>query len=165
LLDDPHDLEYLNLVAGHSERNLEDGLVERVQEFMQQFGRGNLAFMGRQWHMEVDGDDFYIDLLFYHVRLHRYLVVELKNGKLRVGDIAQTKFYATTVDQQMRSGPDEPTIGLLICRGKNDTVARYALDGYKDGPDAGPLAIKSYEAADGELPTTQQIEAALRANG
>lgn len=159
MLMDPHDFEYLDLIAGHTERDIEDSLVEKVQEFMQHYGKGNLAFVGRQWHVEVDGDDFYIDLLFYHLKLHAYVVIELKQGKFKVGDLAQTKFYTTVIDKQVKGEMDGPTIGLLICGEKNDTVAKYAMEGYKIDEKA-PLSISQYTTTLG-LPSPEEIESAI----
>ncbi|MDQ2698931.1 MAG: DUF1016 domain-containing protein, partial [Actinomycetota bacterium] len=118
------------------------------------------AFVGRQIHFDVDGDDFYIDLLFFHTEQLRYVVVELKTGKFRPEHLGQLGFYVALVDDRLRRTAHAPTVGLLLCTDKNDAVVRYALAGSQS-----PVAISSYDllppGAREALPTEAEITRAL----
>ena len=161
-LKDPYKLEFLGLAADVRERELEQALVARLSDFLLELGTG-FAFVGKQVHLEVGGDDFYIDLLFYHIKLHCYVVIELKTTDFKPEHLGQLGFYITAVDEQMRSAQDAPTIGLLLCKNKNRVVAEYALR------DANrPIGISKYELASalsGEwkssLPSVEDIEREL----
>jgi YhcG PDDEXK nuclease domain len=110
----------------HDERELENALIEHLTRFLVELGAG-FAYLGRQYRLEVAGDEFFIDLLFYHVRLHCYVVVELKTVKFQPEFAGKLNFYISAVDDFLRSAQDQPTIGLLICKSKNDTVVEYSL--------------------------------------
>ena len=161
-LKDPYKLEFLGLAADVRERELEQALVARLSDFLLELGTG-FAFVGKQVHLEVGGEDFYIDLLFYHIKLHCYVVIELKTTDFKPEHLGQLGFYITAVDEQMRSAQDAPTIGLLLCKNKNRVVAEYALR------DANrPIGISKYELASalsGEwkssLPSVEDIEREL----
>ena len=118
LLKDPYNFEFLSLGAEAHERDLERGLLEHIRRFLLELGEG-FAFVGSQYHLEVGGDDFYMDLLFYHLRLRCYVVVDLKIGKFTPGDAGQMNFYLSAVDDLLRHPDDKPTIGLLLCKEKN----------------------------------------------
>ena len=138
-LKDPYKLEFLSLSAHARERELEQALVSRLSDFLLELGTG-FAFVGKQVHLEVGGEDFYIDLLFYHTKLHCYVVVELKTTDFKPEHLGQLGFYIAAVDAQMCSAQDAPTIGLLLCKNKNRVVAEYALR------DANrPIGISRYE--------------------
>ncbi len=161
-LKDPYKLEFLGLSANVRERELERALVSRLSDFLLELGTG-FAFVGKQVHLEVGGEDFYIDLLFYHIKLHCYVVIELKTTDFKPEHLGQLGFYVTAVDEQMRSAQDAPTIGLLLCKNKNRVVAEYALR------DANrPIGISKYELTSAfsdewksSLPSVEDIEREL----
>ncbi len=161
-LKDPYKLEFLELATDIKERELEQALVSRVSDFLLELGTG-FAFVGKQVHLNVGGEDFYIDLLFYHIRLHCYVVIELKTTDFKPEHLGQLGFYITAVDEQMRSAQDAPTIGLLLCKNKNRVVAEYALR------DANrPIGISKYELTSAlshewksSLPSVEDIEREL----
>ena len=138
LAKDPFVFDFLGLSGPVAERELEQALMERIQQTHAELGRG-FAFVGRQVHFEVDGDDFSIDLLFFHVEQLRYVVVELKIGKFEPGFAGQLNFCVSWVDDQLRRPQHAPTVGLLLCADRNERVVRYALDGSSQ-----PLAVSTY---------------------
>ena len=161
-LKDPYRLDFLGLGDEAHEREIEASLTSHITEFLLELGAG-FAFVGRQMHLEVGGDDFYVDLLFYHLRLRRYVVVELKAEKFKPEHLGQLGFYMTAVDDLMRHESDGQTIGLLLCRTKNEAVAEYAL---RDNTQ--PLGIAQYQLMEAlpdslqtALPTIEQIEREL----
>jgi predicted nuclease of restriction endonuclease-like (RecB) superfamily len=125
-LKDPYTFDFLTLGMGVRERELEQGLVEHIQKFLVELGVG-FAFLGRQYHLEVDDEDFYIDLLFYHVRLRCYVVVELKMGPFKPEYVGKMGFYLSAVDAQLRHPDDQPTIGVLLCQDSRKLKVEYAL--------------------------------------
>ncbi|MBR5878240.1 MAG: DUF1016 family protein [Akkermansia sp.] len=161
-LKEPYKLEFLELATDIKERELEQALVSRVSDFLLELGTG-FAFVGKQVHLNVGGEDFYIDLLFYHIRLHCYVVIELKTTDFKPEHLGQLGFYITAVDEQMRSAQDAATIGLLLCKNKNRVVAEYALR------DANrPIGISKYELTSAlshewksSLPSVEDIEREL----
>jgi len=161
-LKDPYRLDFLGLGAEAHEREIESSLIEHVTEFLIELGAG-FAFVGRQVHLEIGGDDFFIDLLFYHLKLHCYVVIELKAEKFKPEHIGQLSFYLTAVDAELKAELDGPTIGLLLCKTKNQLVAEYAV---RDN--AKPLGIAEYQLIESlpeplqtALPTIEQIERGL----
>ncbi|WP_229745147.1 PDDEXK nuclease domain-containing protein [Sediminivirga luteola] len=158
-LKDPYKLDFLGLGDAAHEREIERALVEHVEEFLLELGAG-FAFVGREVHMQVGGDDFFIDLLFYHVRLHRYVVIEVKKGKFKPEHLGQLRFYLAAIDGEMATEGDAPTIGLLLCQTKNEVVAEYALRDENK-----PLGVAEYQLTESlpenlktNLPTIEQIE-------
>ncbi len=132
--------DFLELSARADERALERGLIARFRDFFRELGRG-FAFLGSQYPLEVDGREYRVDLLFYHVRLHCYVVVELKVGEFEPADAGQLGFYVTAVDRQMRDpARDEPTLGLLLCRSRSELIVEYTLQGVHK-----PLGITTYD--------------------
>lgn len=125
-LKDPYIFDFLTMEPVFHERELEAALVADVEKFLLELGAG-FAFMGRQYHLAVDTEDFYIDLLFYHTKLHCYVVVELKNDKFRPEFAGKTNFYCSVVDGTLKQENDNPTIGLILCRSHNRVVAEYTL--------------------------------------
>jgi YhcG PDDEXK nuclease domain len=126
---------------------------------------GHDAFVGSQYHLEVGGEDFYVDLLFYHLKLRSFVVIELKAGSFKPEFVGQLNFYASVVDDQLRHASDAPTIGILLCRDQNQTVAEYALRDVNK-----PLGVSSYDLLqslpkelEGVLPSVEQLEAELSA--
>ncbi len=125
-LKDPYTFDFLTLGLDARERELERGLVEHIQKFLVELGVG-FAFLGRQYHLEVDDEDFYMDLLFYHVRLRCYVVVELKMGSFKPEYVGKMGFYLSAVDAQLRHPDDQPTIGVLLCQDSKKLKVEYAL--------------------------------------
>lgn len=161
-LKDPYLFDFLSIGQEADERAIENALVQHISRFLLELGAG-FAFVGRQVHLEVGGDDFYIDLLFYHLKLHCYVVVELKAGSFKPEHAGQLGFYLTAVDTQVKTDQDGPTIGLLLCRTKNRVVAEYALrDSHK------PIGVAEYQLVEAlpaelqtSLPSIEQIEREL----
>lgn len=123
---DPYRFDFLGLTDEAQEREIEHALVRHVTEFLLELGAG-FAFVGRQVLLDVGGDEFFIDLLFYHLKLRCYVVIELKAGKFKPEHLGQLGFYLTAVDRQVKNEHDNPTIGLLLCKSRNKVVAEYAL--------------------------------------
>lgn len=161
-LKDPYVFDFLGIGQEAGEREIEAALVEHISRFLLELGAG-FAYVGRQVPIEVGGDDFFIDLLFYHLKLHCYVVIELKAGAFKPEHAGQLSFYLTAVDAQLKSDQDASTIGLLLCKTKNRVVAEYALrDSNK------PMGIAEYQLVESlpkelqtNLPTIEQIEQEL----
>ncbi|MBN8899857.1 MAG: DUF1016 family protein [Rhodospirillales bacterium] len=161
-LKDPYRFDFLGLTDEAQEREIEHALVRHVTEFLLELGAG-FAFVGRQVLLDVGGEEFFIDLLFYHLKLRCYVVVELKAGKFKPEHLGQLGFYLTAVDRQVRNEHDNPTIGLLLCKSRNKVVAEYAL-----GDKSQPMGIAEYKLAQSlpaelqtSLPSIEQIEREL----
>jgi predicted nuclease of restriction endonuclease-like (RecB) superfamily len=163
-LKDPYLFDFLGLGNKARERAIETGLVRHVTRFLLELGSG-FAFVGRQYRLEVEGDEFFIDLLFYHTRLKCYVVVELKATEFKPEHAGQLNFYLTAVDRQVKSPDDKPTIGLLLCKTRKRTVAEYALSGIDK-----PIGVAEYrllrdlpQSLTASLPTVEQLESELGA--
>ena len=161
-LKDPYRFDFLGLTDKAQEREIEHALVKHVTEFLLELGAG-FAFVGRQVLLDVGGDEFFIDLLFYHLKLRCYVVIELKAGKFKPEHLGQLGFYLTAVDAQIKHPQDGPTIGLLLCRSQNKVVAEYALRN-----NAQPLGVAEYQLLESlpaelqtSLPSIEQIEREL----
>jgi predicted nuclease of restriction endonuclease-like (RecB) superfamily len=161
-LKDPYRFDFLGLTNEAHEREIENALVKHVTEFLLELGAG-FAFVGRQVLLDVGGDEFFIDLLFYHLKLRCYVVIELKAGKFKPEHLGQLSFYLTAMDAQVKHPQDGPTIGLLLCRSKNKVVAEYALRN-----NAQPLGVAEYQLLESlppelqtSLPSIEQIEREL----
>lgn len=162
-LKDPYLFDFLGLGEEAHERDIEEALVRHITRFLLELGAG-FAFVGRQYRLEVAGDEFFIDLLFYHIRLKCYVVVELKAGAFKPEHAGQLNFYLSAVDAQVKALDDKPTIGLLLCKEKNRLVAEYALSGIER-----PIGVANYELVralpeplDTSLPSIEEIEAELQ---
>jgi predicted nuclease of restriction endonuclease-like (RecB) superfamily len=161
LLKDPYNFDFLMLRKEHDEKELEDALVAHMTRFLLELGAG-FSYLGRQFRLVVAGDEFFIDLLFYHVRLHCYVVVELKAVKFKPEFAGKLNFYISAVDDLLRTEGDKPTIGLLICKSKKDMVVEYALRDLNK-----PIGVSEYWPQDlladwrSALPTIEEIEAEL----
>ena len=162
LLKDPYHFDFLTLQDQAVERDMERGLLLRLRDFLLELGAG-FAFVGSQFPLEIEGDAFYIDLLFYHVRLHCYVVIDLKMGKLQAADAGQMALYLGATDDLLRTPGDAPSIGLILCKTKNRAVADYVLRGM-----TAPIGISEYQLADAlpdnlksSLPSIAQLEAEL----
>lgn len=161
-LKDPYRFDFLGLADEAQEREIENALVKHVTEFLLELGAG-FAFVGRQVLLDVGGDEFFIDLLFYHLKLRCYVVIELKGGKFKPEHLGQLGFYLTAVDRQVKSEHDNPSIGLLLCKSKNKVVAEYAL-----GDVNKPIGVAEYQLIESlpaelqtSLPSIEQIEREL----
>lgn len=162
-LKDPYLFDFLGLGDEAHERDIEEALVRHITRFLLELGAG-FAFVGRQYRLEVGGDEFFIDLLFYHTRLKCHVVVELKAGAFKPEHAGQLNFYLSAVDAQVKAPDDKPTIGLLLCKEKNRLVAEYALSGIDR-----PIGVANYELVralpeplDTSLPSIEEIEAELQ---
>ena len=162
LTKDPYVFDFLSMTEGYTEKELQQYLEDHMTKFLLELGKG-FCFYGKQVHINVGGDDFYIDLLFYNAHLHCYVVVELKTTKFKPEHIGQLKFYVTVVNKQLRTEGDNPTIGLLICKDKNDIVAEYTLEEIHT-----PIGVSSYKLFDelskgfqSSLPSIEEIEKQL----
>lgn len=164
IFKDPYLFDFLGTDAPRREAELERGLVDHIQKFLLELGQG-FAFVGRQVHLEIGDEVFYLDLLFYHLKLRRYVVIELKARKFQPGDGAQLGTYMTAVDKLLTHPDDQPTLGLLLVRERNRVLVEYALSG-----NTKPISVADWEtqltrALPSELqeglPTVAQIEAEL----
>lgn len=165
-LKDPYLFDFLGLGDDAHEREIENALVRHITKFLLELGSG-FAFMGRQYRLEVDGSEFFIDLLFYHTRLKCYVVVELKATAFKPEHAGQLNFYLTAVDRQVKAPDDNPTIGLLLCKTKSQLVAEYALSGIEK-----PIGVAEYQLVRAlpetlaiNLPTVEELESELGAIG
>ena len=161
-LKDPYRFDFLGLTEEAQEREIEHALVKHVTDFLLELGAG-FAFVGKQVQVDVGGDEFFIDLLFYHLKLRCYVVIELKAGKFKPEHLGQLGFYLTAVDRQVKREEDAPSIGLLLCKSKNRIVAEYAL-----GDKTQPMGIAEYQLVEAlpqelqtSLPSIEQIEREL----
>jgi len=129
VIKDPYVLEFLDLPESHRlvESRIEEALISRLQDFLLELGSG-FAFIGRQVRLTLEGDHFYPDLVFYHVKLKCYVVIDLKVEKLTHGDLGQMQMYVNYYDREIAGSEDQPTIGLILCADKNEAMVRYVLD-------------------------------------
>ena len=162
VLKDPYNFDFLSLHDVAVERDLERGLLEHLKAFMLELGVG-FSFVGSQVHLEVGGEDFYLDLLFYHLKLRCFVVIDLKMTAFKPEYAGKMNFYLSAVDDLMRHPQDEPSIGILLCKSKNEVIAEYALRDISK-----PLGVAEYRLAEalpekleGSLPTIEELEAEL----
>jgi predicted nuclease of restriction endonuclease-like (RecB) superfamily len=167
LLKDPYNFDFLTLAQDARERDLERGLLDHLRDFLLELGQG-FAFLGSQYHLQIgtstpEEDDFYLDLLFYHVKLHCYVVTDLKMEEFKPEHAGKMNFYLSVVDDLLKGPQDAPSIGLILCKTKNNLQVEYALRGI-----SAPLGISEFrvlEALPAELesslPTVEQLEAEL----
>ena len=154
---DPYNFDFLTIQEDYDEKQLKDALVDNVIKFLMELGKG-FAFVGREYPLPIDGTEEYIDLLFYHLRLHCYVVVEVKVKAFNSRDIGQTATYVAIADNLIRGEGDNKTIGLIICKSKNNVLAKYAV-----GTSNEPIGISEYELSN-LLPTPNEIEEKLSRN-
>lgn len=159
-LKDPYIFDFLTISALFSERELETSLVLHIEKFLLELGRG-FAFVGRQYHLGVSDKDYYLDLLFYHLTLRCFVVVDLKRGEFKPEYAGKMNFYCSAVDDQLRHPSDQPTIGLILCQTKDHLIAQYALRDI-----AKPIGVSDYELQGAlppnlvsSLPSIEEIEA------
>ena len=156
----PYNFDFLDMRSEHDEKELEDALVENMTSFLLELGSG-FAFVGRQYKLNVEDNLYKIDLLFYHTKLHCYVVLELKTVDFKPEFAGKLNFYISAVDSQIKSKEDNLTIGIIICKSKNDTLVEYSLRDIQKH-----LGISKYELTEilpkeleSSLPTIEQIEA------
>jgi predicted nuclease of restriction endonuclease-like (RecB) superfamily len=161
-LKDPYLFDFLTLEAPFHERELETGLMAHLQKFLLELGQG-FAFVGRQYRVGLGEQDFYIDLLFYHLKLRCYVVIDLKRGAFKPEYAGKMSFYCSVVNDRLRHGDDKPTIGLILCQQHNRVLAKYTLRGMGN-----PIGVSSYELTralpaelESSLPSVDQIELEL----
>ena len=162
-IKDPYNFDFLTLRDKYDERELEDALVKQITSFLLELGTG-FSYIGRQVHLKVGDSDFYIDLLFDHVKLHCYVVVELKTEKFKPDFAGQLNFYVTAVNRDLKSQEDNQTIGILICKDKDNVVAEYSLANISQ-----PIGISKYEISKllekeykSSLPSIEEIEQSIK---
>ena len=164
IFKDPYLFDFLGTDMPRREVEIERKLTEHIQNFLLELGQG-FAFVGRQVHLEVGGQDFYIDLLFYHLKLRCYVVIELKACDFEPGFVSQLNMYQNVVNDILKHPDDKPTIGLLLVKGKNETVVEYSLAGYQN-----PIGVADWknqiaralpEELKSSLPTVEEIEKEL----
>ena len=161
-LKDPYIFDFLTLAEPFHERELETALVRHLEKFLLELGQG-FAFVGRQYRLDVGNEDFYIDLLFYHLRLRAFIVIDLKKGKFKPEYAGKLNFYCNVVNDRLKHANDAPTIGLILCQTKDYLLAEYSVAGIDR-----PIGISTYELTRAlpkelrsALPTVEEIEAEL----
>lgn len=163
LLKSPYNFDFLGLTDEAHERDIEQAMMRHVRDYLLELGVG-FAFVGSQYRLEVGGEEFFIDQLFYHLKLRSFVVMELKAGKFKPEYLGKLNFYLSAVDDLLREEADKPSVGLILCRGENKTVVEYALRDMSK-----PIGISNYELTKilpedlrGNLPTIEEIEAELK---
>ena len=163
MMKDPYNFDFLTMTKDYKERELEMALIDNITSFLLELGSG-FAFIGKQKHIKVGERDFYIDLLFYHTQMHCYVVIELKTVDFEPEFAGKLNFYIKAVDMQIKSDRDEPTIGILLCKGKDKTLVEYALSDIHK-----PMGISEYELThilpkelESTLPSIREIEEELK---
>ena len=159
---DPYNFDFLTITNEYNEKELKDALIENIQKFLLELGEG-FAFVGREHRMLVGETEFFTDLLFYNIKLHAYVVIEVKITKFTPGDLGQLSTYVSSVNHLLKGENDNPTIGILICKDKDKIVAEYSLENYNI-----PLGISSYELnkllpkeLKNSLPSIEELERKL----
>lgn len=159
---DPYNFDFLTLTERYEEKELKQALIGNIERFLMELGKG-FAYMGREYRLEVGNEERFIDMLFYHTGLHCYVVIEVKVQKFDPADLGQLGFYVSAVNHILKKDGDNPTIGLLVCKTKDDVVAQYTLEGTNL-----PLGISEYELSKlypvdfkSSLPNIEEIEAEL----
>jgi predicted nuclease of restriction endonuclease-like (RecB) superfamily len=158
-LKDPYVFDFLTLEEPFHERELETSLIRHLEKFLLELGQG-FAFVGRQYHLDIGDEDFYIDLLFYHLKLRCFVVIELKKGSFKPEYAGKLNFYCNVVDDRLRHAGDNPTIGLILCQDKKSVLAEYTLRGVSK-----PIGVSEYEltralpaSLKSALPSVEEIE-------
>ncbi|MGD1930957.1 MAG: YhcG family protein [Leptolyngbyaceae cyanobacterium] len=162
LIKDPYNFDFLTISKDARESELESALTYQIRNFLLELGMG-FSFLGSQYPIEVSGKEYRLDLLFYHVHLHCYVVIDLKMGEFEPQHSGQMSFYVAAVDNLLRTDRDDPTIGIILCKSKDRTTVEYALQGSQQ-----PIGVSSYKLRDNlpeslkqQLPTSEQLEVGL----
>lgn len=163
LLKSPYNFDFLGLSDEAQERDIEQAMMRHIREYLLELGVG-FAFVGSQYRLDVGGEEFFVDQLFYHLKLRCYFVLELKAGKFKPEYLGKLNFYLSAIDDMLRDDADNLSVGMILCRGENQTVVEYALRDMTK-----PIGISSFELTKilpeslrGNLPTIEEIEAELR---
>ena len=161
-LKDPYIFDFLSLTKDFNERELEKSLIDNIAKFLLELGKG-FAFIGSQYHLEVSGKDYYLDLLFYHVKLRCYVVIELKIGEFKPEYAGKVNFYLSLVDDKLKSDIDNPSIGIILCTEKDRIIAEYSLRNMTK-----PIGVSEYHVVEelpyefkDTLPTSQELQEKL----
>ncbi|MFM9267733.1 YhcG family protein [Tychonema sp. BBK16] len=164
LLKDPYNFDFISLSQEAKERELEKALIDRIRDFLLELGVG-FAFVGSQYHLEVEGEDFYVDLLFYHLHLRCFVVIDLKVEAFKPEFSGKMSFYVSAVDDLLKHRDDMPTIGIILCKNKKQKIVEYSLRDMNK-----PIGVSTYqlretlpEQLQGSLPTIEQLQAELEA--
>jgi len=136
---DPYNFDFLSITTDYNEKKLKDALIDNIQSFLLELGEG-FAFVGRESRLLIRDTEFFTDLLFYNIKLHAYVVIEVKITKFTPGDLGQLSTYVSSINHLLKGENDNPTLGILICKDKDKIVAEYSLENYNI-----PLGISSYE--------------------
>lgn len=162
-MKDPYIFDFIPFSEDMVERDIENALVKDITKLLLELGKG-FAFLGNQYHLNVGGDDFYIDLLFYNLNLRCYVVIELKTGEFKPEYAGQLNFYLSAVDGLIKHPEDNPSIGLLLCKSKNDLVAEYALKDMSK-----PIGVSEYKITSSlpenlskQLPSIEDIQKRIK---
>jgi predicted nuclease of restriction endonuclease-like (RecB) superfamily len=162
LIKDPYNFDFLMLAENAQERELERALIHHIRDFLMELGLG-FAFLGSQYPLVVSGKEYRLDLLFYHVHLHCYIVIDLKMGEFEPQHSGQMSFYVAAVDNLLRRDRDDPTIGIILCKSKDKTTVEFALQGSQQ-----PIGVSTYQLQSqlppqlqNNLPTVEQLEMEL----
>jgi len=162
-LKDPYIFDFLTLAQGYHEKDVENGLVEHITKFLLELGVG-FAFVGQQYNLNISGDDYFIDLLFYHLQLRCYVVIELKSKKFKPEYAGKLNFYLSALDDMVKTEADNPSIGILLCKDKDTVKAEYALKDINK-----PIGIAEYNLTEAipenfksKLPTIEEFEEELK---
>ena len=162
ILKDPYVFDFLSIGKEAKERDLEKALLEQIRLFLLELGVG-FSFVGSQYHLEVGGEDFYIDLLFYHLRLRCFVVIDLKIGEFQPEYAGKMNFYLSAVDDLLRHRDDHPSIGIILCKTKNKVIAEYALRDTRK-----PIGVSGYKLTEtlpknlkGELPSIKELQGSI----
>ncbi len=163
LLKSPYNFDFLGLSDEAHERDIEAAMMRHIRDYLLELGTG-FAFVGSQYRLDVGGEEFFVDQLFYHLKLRSYFVLELKAGKFKPEYLGKLNFYLSAIDDMLREDGDNLSVGLILCRGENQTVVEYALRDMSK-----PIGISSFELTKilpenlrGNLPTIEEIEAELK---
>lgn len=164
ILKDPYNFEFLTLHESAQERDLERALLDHIRDFLLELGVG-FAFLGSQYPIEIEGKEYRIDLLFYHTKLHCYVVIDLKMGEFEPEYSGKMNFYVEAVNRFLRSEVEQPSIGIILCRSKQRTIVEFALGSVQN-----PIGVATYKLREDlpdslkhNLPTAEQLETELNA--
>ncbi|MCC8462274.1 MAG: PDDEXK nuclease domain-containing protein [Rickettsia endosymbiont of Ecitomorpha arachnoides] len=158
IIKDPYNLEFLDIQGKIIERDLENKLINNIKNFLLELGQG-FAFVGNQYHIELEGEDYYLDLVFYHIKLKCYVVIELKTGKFKAEYAGKLNFYLNLMDHKIKDNSDNPTIGLILCEEKQGITVEYAIEGIQK-----PIGVSQFKLTETLpkklekfLPTPQEL--------
>lgn len=166
ILKDPYLFDFLNIGEEAKEREVEKALLDQIRSFLLELGVG-FSFVGSQYHLEIGGEDFYLDLLFYHLRLRCFVVIELKVGEFKPEYAGKMNFYLSAADDLLRHKDDQPSIGIILCKAKNKVIVEYALRDARK-----PIGVSGYKLTETlpknlkkELPSIEELETSLKEPG